>query len=397
MSRWDHRQYASASDPARQSDLNDIASPHGCSRRFFFRKNEEATGIRVERTTIHWSTARGTAVHALIQRALAPAAWAKFTAHGARAARSEAFFRRLIEVYDEELDAARNGLTLDWKEEDPEHQRHRACVMVRELVVDLLERVERPLAIEAPFLVELDGYYLKGTIDLAYEPKGRPGEIGFADWKSGKTRAHPVELAHGYQVAIYAHAVEHGVLWPGTERETKLGKFPCEIHVVHMRELLPYAKRTAFTLERPEEIGWAIEQAEALGISTERIVRGALVEVEPSSAPPPKLKKDGTPYKERARKRVPALKLKSDRSGPAWYAAPRTPDDVARLRVSLSSIVGTVRLGRFYESLGEQCDRCPFKGPCLTDGHQVGRDDLRAVNRALAAIDGVDDLLDYAV
>lgn len=409
---WSHRAYATAADPARQSDLSDIASPHGCSKRFFFRKTEQADGEIVPRERAAWKPTHGSAIHAMIARALAPAAWVKIREHGERAVRSTALFDRLGQIYDEEVLAAAEGLPIDWREQSPAAARDEARIMVRELLCDLLERIERPLAVEAPFLAEVDApggtradrYHVQGTADLLYEPKGRPGEIGLADWKTGAIRMHPVVLAHGYQVAIYAHAVERGRFWPGTAEERVFGVFPSEIHVVHLRELVPYAKRTAFSLERAEEVEWARARAEAQGLldavgGAERFVLGARVEVEPSTTPPPKLKKDGTPYKRPARRagRPPLCTLKTDRRGPAWYAAPRTPADVARLRVSLASIVGTVRLGRFYESIGDQCERCAFKAKCLTEGHEVSRDQMGEVNRALRGLDGLDELLDYAV
>lgn len=413
---WNHRAYASASDPARQSDLSDVASPYGCSRRFHYRKTEQADGTRLPRERAFWKAVHGTVIHRLIERALAPAVWAKLREHGERAVRSRSFAARLEQLYVEELPVAAEGLPVDWGTDDPEAARDQACVMVRELLLDLLERMERPLAVEAPFLAEIESgrqggrrgrgeperYHLQGTIDLAYEPLGCPGEVALTDWKSGKMRAHPVVLAHGYQVAMYAHAVEHGRLWPGTEQERVLGVFPSAVHIVHLRDYLPYAKRTTFTLDRPEEVAWARELAAAHGLldgigGPERLSRGARVEIEPSTTPPPKIKKDGTPYKRPKRANPPLVTLKYDRRGPAWYAAPRTPEDVARLKVSLASIVGTVRLGRFYESIGEGCDRCAFKGPCLTEGHQVARDEMTAINRALSRVDGLDELLDYAV
>lgn len=398
---WNHRAYASADDPARQSDLNDVASPHGCSRRFWYRKTEQVEGQRVARDVARWKTVHGNVIHRLIERALAPAAWSALQEHGARAVRSDSLFRRLRQIYEEEFPLAAEGLPIDWQQQKPAVARDEAATMVRELLLDLLERMERPVATEATFVDEIDGYHTTGTIDLVYEPKGRPGELAFCDWKSGQMRVHPIILAHGYQVAIYAHALEHGTFFAGTERERRFGVFPSEIHIVHLRELMPYAKRTTFTLERDEEVAWARREASARGVEErllERIERGALVEVEPSSAPPPKLKKDGTPYKRRARKREPIVTLqRCDRRGPAWYAAPRTADDVARLKVSLASIVGTVRLGRFYESIGEQCSRCAFKGPCLNDGHQVERSQMTSLNRALAGVDGLEELIDYAV
>ncbi len=412
---WDHRQYASADDPARQSDLNDIASPHGCSKRFYFRKSEEADGRVVERHSAPWRRVNGSAIHKLIERTLAPHVWSKLAAGGEELIRQPRFFARLQELYPEALEDAAEGLAVDWGRDNPDAVRDDACTMVREVLVDLLGRIERPLAVEAPFRVAVRGqrdrdYHLQGTIDLVYEPKGLPGQVGFLDWKSGQLRMHPIVLAHGYQAAIYAHAVELGTFWPGTEREVSFGQFPSEIWIVHLRELLPYAKRTTFTLERTEEVEWvaAAVRGELPSVradvaderEADRVLAhlgpGSRVEVEPTTAPPPRTKKNGEPYKSRARSKPPLVKLIGDRRGPAWYAAHRSPDDVARLRVSLDNIVGTVRLGRFFESIGDQCGRCAFRSICLNEGHEVDRSEMTQVNRALAGVE-LDELTNYAV
>lgn len=382
---WNHKTYGTAVDPIRQSDLNDVASPHGCSVRFRNRKTEQADGVKLERTCARWATVNGSAIHETIRRALAPGPWAKLQSN-ARAIDSEAFRDRLGAVYDEELERDAAGLPIEWDGENPANVRWKAIVMLREVLRDLLVRIERPLAIEAPFRSEINGYHTEGTVDLLYEPKGRPGAVGLVDWKSGSQRIAPIILAHGYQGALYAHAVEHGVFWPGTPDERRFGVFPSEIHFVHLRDLLPYEKRTAFTLERPEEIEWCSE------LAGRQLARGAVVEIEPLDAPPPRTKKNGQPYKERARKRRIDARFKSGRRGPAWYAAPRTPEDVARLRVSIASIVGTVRLGRFYESIGEPCERCPFRLPCLNQGY-VDRDAVRLIDRTLAGVDVPEELL----
>jgi hypothetical protein len=82
--------------------------------------------------------------------------------------------------------------------------------------------------------------------------------------------------------------------------------------------------------------------------------------------------------------------------GPGWYAAKRAADDIDRLRVSLRTIVGTVRMGRKLEQIGEQCARCPFRGPCFGEGGGPSAEEAKQIELALEGIEFDAALADVA-
>jgi hypothetical protein len=326
------RKFGSAEMPIRQSSLNSIASQNGCAKRFFYEMEATLSGtLPPERP--HWKRVLGTAVHAVIERALTKT-WPQLEQiYGPGAPRPldatsnwapRALRLRVDEVLREELRKAANGAPVEWMDADPDTEMLAAIDMVVGGLRTVVERAARIVACEAPFTAELEGYCLVGTIDLLFEPRDAVGTVALADWKTGERKLPQAVIDHGYQIPIYSHAVAEGTLWPGdAERETHLGMFPSSSCVVHLRDFVPY-------------------------------VRG------------PK---------------------KGQLRGPGWYAARRVADDVARLRVSLRDVVGTVRMGRRLEQIGEQCARCPFRGPCLGDGSGPTRQEQLELERALAGVD----------
>lgn len=346
MTWW--RKFGTAEMPVRQSHLNDIASQNGCGKRFFY--EHDALVEKPKRETAGWKPALGTAVHAVIERALTRT-WPKMvelfgpdapprplgqpTGWAPKALRD-----RVDEVLREELSKAAAEMTgvpgarVEWYDEDPETEITAGVAMAIGGIRTAVERAEEVLACEAPFKAELDGYHLIGTLDFLYRPRGaEPGTIALADWKTGERKLHQVLLDHGYQGAIYAHALEHGVVWPGTERERRFGTWPAELHIVHLRDFVPY-------LKKPKTPGKGV----------------------------------------------------GDLRGPGWAKSQRTSADVARLRVSLATVVGTVRMGRRLERLGEQCARCPYRGPCLgSEGYGPSKDEQREIRDAMRGLESIDD------
>jgi len=336
MMAWNHKLFGTEAQPIRQSALNDLASQNGCARRFQLDRIAEADG-RVRPDSTHWRTCLGTAVHAVIERGLTRTWPVLVQAFGPGSTRPmdaregwapQSLRLRVDEVLREELSAAAKGQPVSWYDEDPEAEIAAGVAMVLGALRTAVERADSIVACEAPFRAELDGYHLEGTIDLVYRPREAPDTISLADWKTGERKLPQVVLDHGYQLAIYAHALEHGVLWPGTDRETRLSQWPSQLHIVHLRDFVPYVKK-------PRTAG----------------------------------------------KRV------GDLRGPGWSPSQRTQADVARLRVSLRTIVGTVRMGRFIEQLGEQCVRCSHRAACLNDGHGPSREEQRELAAALSGID----------
>lgn len=239
---------------------------------------------------------------------------------------------RVSRVLVEELGKAADGAPIDWYDANPDKELARATDMVLGGLRTLGERALSIVAVEAPFRVAIDGYVIDGTIDLLFEPRDEPGAIDLADWKSGQRKLDAIVRDYGYQGGAYGAAVRDGELWPGTEQAVRLGKAPRAIWIVQLYDLVPYEK--------------------------------------------PKRKADiGKPR------------------GPAWYRSKRRPDDLDRLRVSLRTVIGTVRMGRFPESLGEQCSRCPYRAQCLGEGSGPDKSELRDVERALAGIEDLDELI----
>lgn len=385
MTAWDYRRFGTASDPIRQSALGAFASQDGCGRRYRFERDAEAAGVERERVTSHWRPTIGTAVHRVIERALSREPMVSAVLEGRLPSA-----QRIDAVLEEELVGAAEGRPIEWGDASQSNERITARWMVLGALRTVSERAQRIVAVEAPFVVELDGYTMGGTIDLVYEPRGaEPGaSIALADWKTGERRTHQVVLDHGYQTGIYSHALSSGVLYPGTEREMRLGLHPESIHIVHLRSFASHERTRAVLaavressdtskelLVRVARRGWPV---------TTHVVAGALRA----------LSEAGLVTKRRAGKDTVWVAVDTDREPHAdaiWLESRRRPDDVARLRVSLRTIVGTVRMGRFVEQLGEQCARCPFRQQCLGDGH-VSQSTASQIDRALEGID-VSDLL----
>jgi hypothetical protein len=68
--------------------------------------------------------------------------------------------------------------------------------------------------------------------------------------------------------------------------------------------------------------------------------------------------------------------------GPAWLPVNREETEVPRLKHRLRTVVGTVRMGRFLDLVGERCNRCPFKLQCLNDGYAPQGEELQKLTQA---------------
>ena len=379
MMGWDHRQYGSAADPIHQSDLNDISSAYGCSKRFQLRKEAEAIGVDPEWETTGAKRCLGTAVHEALRLYLTGEPGRRVLA--GVMPRDEA----IDHVVRREFEAAVGELDVRWKNASPEAEFRAAVHMVRGVLRDMAVRASEIALCEAPFRVIVEAgakeYVLEGTVDLVYRAR-ESGALVLTDWKSGDQKLPQVILDHGYQLGIYSHALAEGTFFPGTEDELRIGQFPDEMYVAHLRDFVPYSKVTEKVIARPEEAAF-------FGVEI-----GTKVSVAPAGGrPAPKLRKDGTPYKKRERKTY-VVEVDRDQRGPVWYAARRTEQDIARLKHSLRKLVGGVRLGVLYENISEQCDRCVFKARCLNDGYGVAGDERKALEQMLGEmeLDGLDGL-----
>lgn len=353
MSWW--QRFGTKSHPVRQSSLNDIASQNGCAKRFVYDTEAELAEAATPRELAPWKMTMGTAVHAVVERGLTRA-WPQLVTifgpdaqrpAGAGEAWAPANLRaRIDETLREELERASRvdeqspPRRIDWRDEHPETEIAAGVAMAIGALRTAVERARSIVACEVPFAATIDvplasgktnTYHLEGTIDLVYRRR-IDDAVCLADWKTGARKLDQILLDYGYQTSIYAYALEHGVLWPGTERETRLSVWPAEMHIVHLRDFVPYVKKP----------------------------------------------------------RTPGKKV-GDLRGPGWSPSKRVPQDVARLRESLRNVVTSVRMGLRMEMLGEQCRRCPHKGPCLGDGHALAGAEARELERALGDADAGDD------
>lgn len=373
---WNFRQFGTAADPIRQSALNAIASQNGCGKRYFLERQAEADGT-MPPEHYGWRRCLGTAIHAVLERALTK------TAEPILAGKLPSR-ERVLNVLDEELVRAADGDVgrIDWRDEKPAVEKAEAVTMVLGALSTVAERASSIVAVEAPFAVEIDSYSVVGTIDLLMRDKD--GALVVVDWKSGQQHLPRVVLDHGYQVGVYMHAVLEGALWPGTERETRLAETPGHVYIVHLRDFVAY-DRAAVILRSLRVDGPAESKMVAARIQH-------LYPASPNSAAGimGALSKLGLTQKQRKGRTVEWSATPGDRMPPTqsiWYRSERNADDVARLKVSLKTVVGTVRLGRAVERLGEQCSRCPFRGPCLGEGERLSKDEKRDLFSALAGVD----------
>ena len=353
---WDPKKYGTREDPIRQSDLGQLAGRWGCGKRFEFRKGDEAELGERTRDRAYGVTCRGTAVHETLARFLR--AYPKEACAGKHPPR-----KRFEQVLLEEFEKATGGLEVVWKKGERELDMLAEGVdMVMGVLRTLPEYAAEIVMVEAKFLapIECGGktYYTKGAGDLVFRPRPNPRGLGLVDWKTGKTKPGRITLDHGYQFGIYARALEAGLWWAdgeiGDEADAvTIGQYPTEIYLGHLRDFLPYKRKT----------------------------RRALTELDAEWA-------GGMPGDKRTFEA-------GDLRGPGWYRSRRTEADDARLRVSIRKLVGTVRLGRFIESIDDDCKRCPYRDRCLTEGHELQGAEADALSRALRGVEdhsGLDEV-----
>lgn len=310
---WDYKKFGTPVDPIRQSALNDIASQNGCAKRYQFDRNETE-----KRELTHWKPVVGNVVHRVIERALTRT-WPQLQAAFSRDADAGCTNLRasIARAYREEMTSQS---AVEWYEDSPQDAEMDACEMVFGALRTTVERASAIVGCEVPFGLDIAGFAVTGTIDLIY--LDHDGRVGIADWKTGERKLDQILLDHGYQAAIYTEAVRCGVWWPGsswpenTPDVSDASRKDPVMHIVHLRDFVPYRRAT-----KTAKVG--------------------------------------------------------DLRGPGWYVSKRTEADTARLSVSLRTVVGTVRMGRFVEQLGEQCRRCRHRGPCLTEGGGPTKQELR--------------------
>lgn len=376
---WDYRAYGSPTDPIHKSHLNTITGDYGCLRKFRYQQDERWAAADDERGSVSAKAALGTAAHETLARALTNA-----RALPAILAGQPPTPEQVATVLGEELEREAGQRTIDWGDESPVSLLADRVAMVHGTLANLHRHVAQVLAVEAGFIVQLDGHWLSGHVDLIYRPRDNPDGLGLADWKTGSQRPDPIELNHSWECGVYAAAMHSGTFvrrevlqlsqTPGgwTARAGEItathpsryiaernaleslliamatgatwgpreafGRYPTEIHYVHMGDYVPYRKRGKKRVERPEDLRhWGLDTPGDVTFS---------------------------PGQSR---------------GPAWLPVRQTEDDIPRLKYRLRNIVGTIRMGRFIDMVSERCKRCPYARPCLNSGYGVVGDERKQV------------------
>jgi hypothetical protein len=403
--RWDYRKWATLQDPAHKSHLSSLVGPHACLMQFKYDRTAEL--MHVERETCSGKTEMGSAVHEAIARALRNETLRDSILAGKPASSPE----RVHAVILEEFDKATAGREVRWYgKSEREKALSEAAAMVLGLFADMHRYVAKVELVEAGFIVKLGELWLEGHTDLIYRPAADPTQLAFTDWKTGATKPHQIKLDHGYESGFYAHALAEGTFLPTTvvdlwrelanqeriadvpldpwdaiaigkatsertamhlalravakkredtgvlvEGAVRFERFPEVIRLTHLRDYIPYAKKGDKAITRPEDLEF---WSRTLGR-----------EVQPGD----KIKYESGQWR-----------------GGAWLDVKRRADDVTRLEKMLRSVVSWIRFGRFVAVADEMCTRCPYRGPCLTSGYELDKDDAKQLREALRGIDTSD-------
>lgn len=383
---WDYKRWGTIDDPIHKSDLNAIAGDYGCLRSFRYSKDATAEGrSRESETECNGRMVSGTATHETIARALSnPKVQPKMLELKGDWRVDAASCQR---VYDMEMAQAVSGRQVHWYEADDEKIATSRAEMIAGVLNDMKHHVKSVRLLEAGFIVKIGGYWFSGHTDLIHEPFVKPGTIALADWKTGQTKPNQISLDHSWESGVYSAAMRDG-LWIAREhvalpidtvgrymkervaleaeliRVAKaytehgelpdhvqvLGQFPSAIHYVHLADYVPYQKAGKKEAKRFEELQF-------YGLSAPGEVKYT----------------------------------KGQQRGPAWYEVRRTEDDIPRLESLLRNVVGTIRMGRFFESVGEKCNRCPHQQPCLNSGYELRGESKQVMDRLLKQVVIEDD------
>lgn len=413
---WPFKQYGTTADPIHKSHLNELTGEYGCPRRFRYQRDAEHAAMRGEpdptgrtattgATRVNAALACGTAVHETIARALNNQA-ALADLLSPRAADHSLLVggvelgERVRRTFEHELRIAADGRDIDWGKDSPDDMVRDRIAMIVGVLRSLHRYARSVIAAEPGFICELEGQWFSGHIDLIFEPvDGAPGDVAICDWKTGASKPHPLELAHGWEAGVYSLACLDGAFlpreavtlapvdqrgggWVGSatltddagdvtvselrptrwqaERDAleealkriargathplayRIGRYPSRVYHVHLRDFVPYQKAGTKQAKRAEDLAWyRLEQP-----ATVKYAAG-------------------------------------DFRGPAWLPVELHEHDVRRLAYRTRNVVGTVRMGRFPDYVREHCQRCPFARDCLTDGYAARGDELAALESTL--------------
>lgn len=328
---WSHQTYGAAFDPVHKSHLTTIIGDYGCPKRFQY--DRMTAGDYGDRAT-SGAAALGNAAHEIIAEFLSTGVISDLLEHDVTE-RMRAWLRAQEPI--------------EWYGDDAAAETRDRIAMVVGLMRRVWTRVHRVVALEAGFIVRVGGYWVSGHVDCLYEPVHHPGGIALCDWKSGAQKPHQLELDHGWEAGLYSAAVQRGHFIPrGVMTREALeaeliacavaagdgdvtptyGVWPCEVHQVHLADYVPYTRAGNKRVKRPEDLAHY-----------------------------------GLPEPGPVKYAAGALR------GGAWMPVRLGAHDVPRLEARLRTLVGMVRLGRFFDRPGERCTRCAHRDPCLNDGY----------------------------
>ena len=400
---WNWQKWGSVTDPIHKSDLNGIVGKFGCLAQFKKKKIELATEGARKYEAANGKLCCGNAVHTVIHRVCKSKPAMDALKMGEVISRAS-----LEKAFREEFENERKGREVKWWGAKEDKWTSDCIDMLEGLMGDITNHVEEVVMAECGFVYELNNIWLTGAIDLLYRPKGGHG-LAMADWKTGAQKPHQIDLDHGWEAGIYGNAVKSAWFVPFDSVEetegvphriameracVELGKaqdelnkiraqygeesneftvraeknlseivsiygarrfddYPTRIRHVHLRDYVPYKRKSAPMMLRPEELEWA-------GLT------------EPAKYP----------------------REKGDQRGPAWYKVNRSESDTPRLSHLLKAVVSWVRFGRFPAAPGEMCTRCKFKSECLLEGYKPIGEDLRQVEMLMKKTADFDSLED---
>jgi hypothetical protein len=407
---WAFKLFGTLADPVHKSALNELTGEYGCQRRYRYQRDAEADGTeRESRGTVNPHLACGTAMHETIARALNNPRVRDHLLRVDGAELAELSTKQQLEsrvraTFSHELRVAADGRDIDWGREDAESMISERVDMCVGVLGSLCKYVRRVVAVEPGFIFELEGIWYSGHIDLVFEPADAPGTLGVADWKSSKQKPHPLELAHGWEQGLYAAALTRGVMLP--RESVALDKRDDGTWSGVVTFIDPADVDVDFGGEYSEVIRPTRWQAERDGLETalKRLASGDVQHADAFTpgAYPTRVyhvhARDFVPYEKsggKEAKRVEDLAhygltaparvkyVAGEMRGPGWLPAEVHEHDVSRLALRARGVVGTVRMGRFFDAVREHCERCPFKRECLTSGYSPRGDELAALQSEL--------------
>jgi len=386
VTTWNYRRWATIDDPAHKSDLNQITGDWGCLKSFRYAKDARAAGAaREDADRVSGKLVAGTATHEALARALSNDDVRTRLLSGSWKVSAT----QIKTVFHEELDRAVAGREVVWygSKDNPDKVYADRVAMITGALNHLHEHVAEVVAIEPGFIAPLGEYWLSGHLDLIYRPRHNPSGIAFGDWKTGQTKPSAIELDHSWEAGVYSAAMLTGI-WIAREHVTQPAGTPNRYLVE--RELLEAELiRVAKVAEAGETLPAHAQRYDAHPDDI-RYVHLA----------------DYPPYEKAGKKDVKRAEelefwklsepgevkfTKGMLRGPGWYQVRRTEHDIPRLEHLLKNVVGTVRMGRFFESMGDKCARCPWRSDCLTAGYEVRGDERRLLELSMRGVAINDD------